>query len=80
VRSLASGFTVPTLDSKGLHAAAELCHRYRDLELGLADASIIVLAARFSTRQVATFDQRHFRAVVPLNGGSFELLPADAGS
>jgi uncharacterized protein len=79
-KGLAGAFTVPALDARSLNAAAQLCERYRDLELGLglADASIIVLAARYGTRSLATFDQRHFRAVTALTGGAFELLPADA--
>jgi hypothetical protein len=60
LNDLASAFVVPTLEARGLRAAAELCARYRDVELGLADASIVELAARFSTRQLATFDKRHF--------------------
>lgn len=51
--------------------------RYSDLELGLADCSIVVLAARFETRRILSFDERHFRVVAPLQGGSFELLPTD---
>jgi uncharacterized protein len=78
VKSLASGFVVPALDTRGLGAAAELCARYDDLKLGLADASVVVLAARLGTRHIATFDERHFRLLSPLTGGSFELLPADA--
>ncbi|MGA2926688.1 MAG: PIN domain-containing protein [Solirubrobacteraceae bacterium] len=77
-KGLAGAFTVTALDARSLNAAAQLCERYRDLELGLADASIIVLAARYGTRSLATFDQRHFRAVTALTGGAFELLPADA--
>lgn len=53
--------------------------RYAALELGLADCSLIVLAARHHTSRLCTFDERHFRAVTPLQSGSFELLPADAG-
>ena len=52
--------------------------RYADLGLGLADCSIVVLAARYGTRRLLSFDERHFRAVAPLQGGSFGLLPADA--
>jgi predicted nucleic acid-binding protein len=44
----------------------------------LADLSIVVLAHRFRTTRIATFDERHFRALRPLDGGSFTLLPADA--
>ena len=58
-------------------AALRVAHRYRDLELGLADASLVVLAQRFRTRRLVTFDERAFRAVAPLQGGSFTLLPAD---
>jgi uncharacterized protein len=52
--------------------------RYADLELGLADCSIVILAARHETRRLFSFDERHFRTVAPLQGGAFKLLPADA--
>lgn len=41
----------------------------------LDDADAVVLAARLRTRRILTFDERHFRAVRPLQGGLFELLP-----
>ena len=78
VRGLASAFTVAGLDGPGLAAAADICERYRDLKLGVADASTVVLADRWRTTALATFDERHFRAVAPLGGEAFELLPADA--
>ncbi len=71
-------YTVQALDARGLKAAREICVRYRDLELGLADASIVVLAEQWSTHMLATFDQRHFRTVTALDGEAFTLLPADA--
>jgi uncharacterized protein len=47
--------------------------------IGLADASLVSLAARLGTTRVATLDERHFRAVSPLTGEpAFALLPADA--
>jgi uncharacterized protein len=75
VEDLASAYRVESLDEAGLGRAAEVCGRYRDLELGLADASMVVLADAWSTRVVATFDHRDFRAMDPLDGGAFELLP-----
>jgi predicted nucleic acid-binding protein len=51
---------------------------HEDLRLDLADCSLIVLARRFKTRRILSFDERHFRAVAPLQGGAFSLLPADA--
>jgi hypothetical protein len=32
---------------------------------------------RYETRRLFNFDERHFRAVAPLQGGSFSLPPAD---
>ena len=53
--------------------------QYADLELGLADASLVALADRHNTADIATFDHRHFRAVRPLHrAGAFRLLPSDA--
>lgn len=51
--------------------------RYHDLDAGLADLSVVVLAARHRIRRVLTFDERHFRALRPLSGGHFTILPAD---
>lgn len=51
--------------------------KYQDI--GLADASLITLAARLGTTRVATLDERHFRAARPLTGEpAFALLPADS--
>lgn len=58
--------------------ASEIADRHADIGLGLTDASLVALAGRLETARIATFDERHFRAVEPLSGGSFELLPADA--
>ncbi len=58
--------------------AAALVERYRDLGLGLADASIAVLADRLGADTVLTFDERHFRAIRTPAGRTLRLLPADA--
>ena len=48
-------------------------------EIGIADASLVALAAHRKTTRIATFDERHFRTLAPLTGEpSFTLLPADA--
>ncbi len=75
---LAEGtFQVEWLTRAELRTAASILRRYRDLQLGLADASLVVLADRFRTLRLATFDYRAFRTVVPLQGGTFQLLPQD---
>lgn len=75
---LAEGtFILEGLTRGDLDVARGLARRYRDLELGLADVSLVVLAKRYDTRRIVTFDERAFRAVTPLQGGSFTILPAD---
>ena len=57
----------------------DLADRYAHLGVSLADASLVALAARLETTAIATFDERHFRAIQPLTGEpAFTLLPADA--
>ena len=64
---LASGrYLVAGLSSAEMATIAELEERYADLDAGLADLSIVVIAARFGTVRVATFDG-HFRALLPLD-------------
>jgi len=60
-----------------VRAATEIIERYRELGLGLADASIVVIAARAGTDRILTFDERHLGAIRTLNGGPFQLLPKD---
>jgi len=75
---LAAGrFVVDCLQPSDYLRAAELDDRYADLRLGLSDLSVILAAARFATRRLLTFDERDFRSVAPIQGGSFQLLPAD---
>ena len=61
-------------------ACRSLIARYRDLDLGLADASNMILASRLRTTSILTLDERHFRAVRTSNGRPFRLLPADGES
>jgi predicted nucleic acid-binding protein len=56
-------------------AAQRVMNRYRDLDIGLADASIVVLAQRHSTLDVLTLDRRHFEALRGPGGRRFRLVP-----
>jgi predicted nucleic acid-binding protein len=58
--------------------ARKIVMKYRSLGIGLADASIAVLSARYDTVDVLTLDERHFRAVRPAPRKSFRILPADS--
>ena len=65
-------------DKDDVASARAVLDRYRDLGLGIADASIVVLAARHGTRDLLTLDERHFRALRDPRGLPFRLFPADA--
>ncbi len=59
--------------------SAQIAERYADTGVDLTDASLVALADRLETVDIATLDARHFRAIAPLSGApAFRLLPADA--
>ena len=77
LRDLAAGrFELPCLEPPDYRTISALSERYRELEPGLADLSIVVMAARYRTTRILTFDS-HFRVLRPLQGGTFTLLPDD---
>ena len=61
-----------------LAKATEVIERYANLGIGLADASIVVLAGQLGTNRVLTLDERHFRTLRAPRGEPFVVLPADA--
>ena len=73
----AGAYQLEPFGADDVRAAGALIDRYPDLDLGLADASIVVLAQRHGTSDVLTLDERHFRALRDHRGQSFRLLPAD---
>lgn len=74
----AERFQTACLEPADHQVIADLERRYAGLDVGLADLSTVIAAAKAGTRRVLTFDERHFRVLRPLDGGTFALLPADA--
>ncbi len=60
-----------------VESATAVIRRYADLEVGLADASVVVLAEKHGIIDVLTFDVRHFRTMRGPGGRPFRLLPDD---
>lgn len=58
--------------------ARRIMDRYADLHIGLADASVVVLANRHRALDVLCTDERHFRALRSASGKPFRLLPGDS--
>jgi predicted nucleic acid-binding protein len=76
VEALAAGdlnqIDVPSGD---LSRIAQLMRQYVGFPLGVADASVIAATERLGVHEVATLDQRHFRAVTPAHVTALKLLP-----
>lgn len=73
---LGSGaYELVAFDDSDVAMAATIIARYRDQAIGVADASLVVLADRFGPRELLTLDRRHFDVVRPLTGGRFKVLP-----
>lgn len=73
-------YEIAAFDAVDLVRARTVVERYRDLPLGLTDASLVVLADKYDEDAIATLDERHFRVVQSLRGNPFRLLPSDGGS
>src|SRR3954470_8056612 len=78
VRSLVAGaFSIEAAPPADLTRCGELIDQYRDLPLGLADASVVATAERLNVPRLLTGDQRHFRTLRSRGLNHFVLVPAD---
>ncbi|MGH3266352.1 MAG: PIN domain-containing protein [Trebonia sp.] len=76
LQELCSGaWELPCLQAPELRLVRDLVGRYRDQDIGVADASLVVLADRYRTDRLLTLDHRHFRVLRNAAGQAFELLP-----
>lgn len=66
---------LPSFSVDDLQRARSIIAKYRDQEIGVADASNVVLAERYRTRTVATLDRRHFDVLRTATGDRFIVLP-----
>jgi uncharacterized protein len=71
-------YQLEPFSSEDVGHARRVMERYADLRIGLADASVVVLAHRHRTLDLLCTDERHFRALRGLGGKPFRLLPHDA--
>lgn len=71
-------YTLVSFHDDDLSQAVALVKQYADLGIGVADASVAVVAGRYRTVDLLSTDERHFRAMRPVRGGdAFRLLPYD---
>jgi uncharacterized protein len=70
-------YRLEPFEAADIAIAAEVIDTYADLEIGLADASIVVLSRRHEVLDLLTLDERHFRTLRGSADQPFRLLPAD---
>ena len=70
-------YALAPFQASDVEKAHAVISKYRDLEIGLADASIVVLSQRHNTHELLTLDERHFRVLAGADSKPFRLLPAD---
>ena len=73
-----SAYDLVTFTNEDVGQARRVIMRFEDLQIGLADASIVVIAERYRTHDILTLDERHFRTLTGSDKRPFRLLPADA--
>jgi predicted nucleic acid-binding protein len=71
-------YQLEPFSTEDLGHARRVMERYDDLKIGLADASVVVLANRHRTLDLLCTDERHFRSLRGTGGKPFRLLPSDA--
>lgn len=70
-------YQLESFSAEDLGHAKRIMERYADLRIGLADASVVVLADRYRTVELLCTDERHFRALRGQRGKPFRLRPID---
>ena len=68
-------FSLLPFEVVDLTQATKIMARYRDLPLGLVDASLLVLAERYSINKILTLDRRHFNLIQSDKVAYFTILP-----
>jgi predicted nucleic acid-binding protein len=71
-------YQLESFSAEDVGEARRIMERFEDLRIGLADASVVVLAKRHRTLDLLCTDERHFRALRGIGGKPFRLLPFDA--
>ncbi len=73
--AMAGAYRIEPPTTADLARCRQLQATYRDLGLGVVDASVIALAERLQEPKIATLDRRHFAAVRPNHVAAFDLIP-----
>ena len=68
-------FQYVVVEMTDIERAVRIMQRYRDVPLGIVDASLVALAERYQIQQILTLDRRHFSLIQPEKMSYLQLLP-----
>lgn len=68
-------YELASLPLGDVERSVDLADTYRDLDLGIVDASVVAVAERLKVTQVLTLDRRGFSVVRPRHCAALTLLP-----
>ncbi|MBO3459155.1 PIN domain-containing protein [Aetokthonos hydrillicola Thurmond2011] len=68
-------FTYLSVELEDLAQASRIIEQYKDLPLGLVDASLVALVERYRIQRILTLDRRHFGLIQTEKIDYLELLP-----
>lgn len=76
LRELSSGaWELAVVGVAELELTTSIIEKFPDQDIGVTDASMVVLADRYQTRTIVTLDRRHFDVLRPIGGGRFSIRP-----
>lgn len=76
---VAGGARLVPPSTAALERCRQLLHKYRDLPMDYADATLVVLAEELDTRRVFTTDRRDFTVYRIRGRRKFDILPRAEG-
>ncbi|MDB9527380.1 PIN domain-containing protein [Oscillatoria sp. CS-180] len=70
-----SAFQYVAVELPDIKHAIRVIQKYKDVPLGIVDASIVAIAERYQIQRILTLDRRHFSLIQPESMAYLQLLP-----
>ncbi len=75
LQELSSGaYQIESLTTQDIAACVGVIEQYSDQNIGIADASLVVLAEKYATTSILTLDVRHFGVIKTADNTPFNIL------
>ena len=69
---------LPQLEAADLREIRALIDRFQDRQIGIVDASLVILARRYRTNRLLTLNHELYRVIRTSSGRPFKVLPAES--